>query len=1025
MEIQAFGPFAGREVVDFDALGAQGLFLLNGSTGAGKTSVLDAIAYALYGSVPGARQGAVKRLRSHHAADGVGPEVVCEFSAGGRRLEVRRSPEWMRPAKRGTGTTKEQASTQLREKSGDAWVVLSQRNDEAAVEIEGLLGMDMEQFTKVVLLAQGEFAAFLRATAQDREDLLEKLFGTEIYQDLENRLTADAKAAAADVAAGMAELAACEQLARSQADGILAGFAAEALAGDADAHPGAESGGAAEGAELFVRLTAALARAVQQAATRAAETEEQARLATAEVQAAGQRSTRHALRDAALAEHTRLADLADDADQWRGSLRRHHEAEILAAVVKSAAATAAEHRNAVAAVTLAGAAFSADALAAEVTGLAAALPNLPGVAALAAADRALTGQGAAVDAAIPDEQRLAQVTAELAAGEQALAAATGEVTVQQAAEAGGTARLLRIKDELTAVRDRAGSVQHAQQQHGTAVELMKSIKAHAAQKLRVGTLAEADLAAREEAVGAMKAWVDAIDFRLSLAAGELAAKLEDGKPCPVCGSVEHPAPSALAGSGADAVQAEKAAKQASGAADKRAAAARAALTEANQALAVLAERGGDGDPAEARAAVARATTALDEAVAAAAKLAALTTEAETLEADVGRARTALLSASQQVASLTVGNAAHAREQVTLAADLAAARAGFATLAKRSAAIAAAQRVTGDLLAALRHRAGTDTARQAAGDALAEALADSEFADDAEVRAALLSKPAAAALQEKIDAHAKAGTLNAAQLALPEVVAAGLEAESGIAAPTGTALEALREEARRRADESQAAAVRLGLAGKAAEQVAATRTAFHAHESRVAPLRERARLLGGLADAVRGGGDNLLKMTLTSYVLAARLEQVAVAASLRLSTMSDGRYTLSHTDARAGGNRKSGLGLEVVDGWTQQSRDTATLSGGESFMASLSLALGLADVVQHESGGLDIETLFVDEGFGSLDEESLEQVMDALEGLRDGGRMVGLVSHVAEMKSRIPVHLHVTKGRHGSTLALARDGDDAA
>ena len=176
----------------------------------------------------------------------------------------------------------------------------------------------------------------------------------------------------------------------------------------------------------------------------------------------------------------------------------------------------------------------------------------------------------------------------------------------------------------------------------------------------------------------------------------------------------------------------------------------------------------------------------------------------------------------------------------------------------------------------------------------------------------------------------------------------------------------------------------------------------------------------MAEAARGGGDNNYRMSLNSYVLAARLEQVAAAASERLIGMSDGRYTLQHTDAKAARGQKSGLGLEVVDQWTGQRRDTATLSGGESFMASLALALGLADVVQMESGGVDIETLFVDEGFGSLDEQSLEQVMDALEGLRDGGRVVGLVSHVAEMKQRITTQLQVVKGRNGSTLHILDD-----
>ena|SRR5215217_4948780 len=131
-------------------------------------------------------------------------------------------------------------------------------------------------------------------------------------------------------------------------------------------------------------------------------------------------------------------------------------------------------------------------------------------------------------------------------------------------------------------------------------------------------------------------------------------------------------------------------------------------------------------------------------------------------------------------------------------------------------------------------------------------------------------------------------------------------------------------------------------------------------------------------------------------------------------MSDGRYALVHSDATAG-NKRSGLGLNVIDGWTGNRRDTSTLSGGESFMASLALALGLADVVQQEAGGLDIETLFVDEGFGSLDDQALEQVMDALEGLRSGGRVVGLVSHVPELKQRVSAQLQVVKGRQGSSL----------
>jgi exonuclease SbcC len=217
-----------------------------------------------------------------------------------------------------------------------------------------------------------------------------------------------------------------------------------------------------------------------------------------------------------------------------------------------------------------------------------------------------------------------------------------------------------------------------------------------------------------------------------------------------------------------------------------------------------------------------------------------------------------------------------------------------------------------------------------------------------------------------------------------------------------------------------------LAAGLAEKSVRTLGAIAANYAQLAEAgrepRERAQLLTAVAEAARGAGENNYRMSLNSYVLAARLEQVAVAASERLIGMSDGRYTLQHTDAKAARGAKSGLGLEVVDQWTGQQRDTATLSGGESFMASLALALGLADVVQQESGGVEIETLFVDEGFGSLDEQALEQVMDALEGLRDGGRVVGLVSHVGEMKQRISTQLQVVKGRNGSTLHISDDAE---
>ncbi|MGW7290354.1 SbcC/MukB-like Walker B domain-containing protein, partial [Streptomyces sp. NPDC054847] len=184
-----------------------------------------------------------------------------------------------------------------------------------------------------------------------------------------------------------------------------------------------------------------------------------------------------------------------------------------------------------------------------------------------------------------------------------------------------------------------------------------------------------------------------------------------------------------------------------------------------------------------------------------------------------------------------------------------------------------------------------------------------------------------------------------------------------------------------------------------------------------PLREEYDLVARLASLTAGtSADNERKMRLESYVLAARLEQVAAAATVRLQRMSSGRYTLIHSDARTGGKR-AGLGLRVVDAWTGRERDTATLSGGETFFASLALALGLADVVTDEAGGMRLDTLFIDEGFGSLDDQTLDEVLDVLDSLRERDRSVGIVSHVGDLRRRIPAQLEVVKDRGGSAVRL--------
>ncbi|GAA1259831.1 hypothetical protein GCM10009657_38870 [Oryzihumus leptocrescens] len=258
----------------------------------------------------------------------------------------------------------------------------------------------------------------------------------------------------------------------------------------------------------------------------------------------------------------------------------------------------------------------------------------------------------------------------------------------------------------------------------------------------------------------------------------------------------------------------------------------------------------------------------------------------------------------------------------------------------------------------------------------------------------------------------------ARLADPEVVAA-----RDAAVPDLDRLTHERDAAGRALG---AARDRHTLAERASSQLRQLHTAVRAVLDRLGPAEDEAALVQELAECVAGTStNNALRMRLSSYVLAARLEEVTLLANERLRTMSDGRYALEYTDALAARGARSGLGLRVRDAWTGLPRDTSTLSGGEAFMASLALALGLGDAVKAEAGGLDLQTLFVDEGFGTLDEDSLEQVMAVLDGLREGGRAVGIVSHVAELRQRIPVQLRVTKTQRGSELAVRIEDAPAA
>jgi len=1024
LEISAFGPFAGTERIDFDRLSSHGLFLLNGATGAGKTSVLDAICFALYGSVPGARQDG-KRLRSDHAEAAAEPRVTCEFSAKGRHFEVSRSPAWDKPSARGrNGFTVQQANTLLRERIDGAWVEKSGRNDEAGAEITDVLGMNRDQFTRVVMLPQGDFAAFLRSKASDRLELLQSLFGTQRFEAVEQELSRQAQTAKAEVANLNAKL----DLLLAQAESETA-----ALELDPDGAPGRDEPDA-----LLAWLDAAAAAAVEGRRSAAGGAEKQAADQASLLEAANARANRHA--KLAAAEQRRIdADAAAPVLAGKAvTLGLHRQAEMLGGQLQAV-------ESAAAAEDLAGTALL-DA-ARQLRSAAATDPELAGQDVLDAgvptaddddADPVRAGKSVMLDSAavrgtlarlrslhavlterLPDEARFLGLTQrgsrlrlqlqELEKGRLAGAAALDTLRTESAALSAG----------IRPLEDLAAEVQLRTKEATAADELVTIVGRFLAAEAECAATAGQHAAALSTHQDRRQHWLDLREQRLTNAAAELATQLLAGVPCPVCGSPEHPAPAPAAASALAVAEAEKAAQLASDTAEETVAALGRELAEAQQNVAVLAAQGGNTPAGEAREEAALARERADDAVRAATDLAASRARMAELEAEIADAERAQADAASGIAQ-TQSTIAEIDEQAqALEATLDKLRAGHATLEQRIAALTATTAVLehADAAHSAHEQAAARTAEARRN--LEEALPGAGFSTEAAAREALLPAPVATSLETAI----RAGQDEAARIqelfAGEDLALAAAERAAGDIV-SDAALEELRTESAAAERKAREAVLAAGLAENSLRILGRIAGDYADLAAAGREPRDRAAMLTAVADTAKGGGDNTYRMSLNSYVLAARLEQVAVAASERLIGMSDGRYTLQHTDAKAARGAKSGLGLEVVDEWTGQRRDTATLSGGESFMASLALALGLADVVQHESGGVDIETLFVDEGFGSLDEQALEQVMDALESLRDGGRVVGLVSHVAEMKQRIGTQLQVVKGRSGSTLHISDD-----
>ncbi|WP_405509981.1 SMC family ATPase [Streptomyces cyaneofuscatus] len=993
LTLTAFGPFGATQEVDFDALSSAGLFLLHGPTGAGKTSVLDAVCYALYGAVPGARQSPGATLRSDHAPADLPTEVQLELTVGGRRLEVTRSPAQPRPKKRGGGFTQEKAQSRLRERDPEGdWQGLSKSHQEIGEELAQLIGMSRDQFCQVVLLPQGDFARFLRSDAEARGKLLGKLFDTRRFAAVEERLAELRRAAEARVKSGDEQILALAQRV-AQAGGPAATEAAP---------PTVRAGepGLAEAVLEWAAIARSAAREhLDIAHAVVADAEDRQLAARRALDAERERARLQERYAETLRRAEALEERRPEHDRCQEQLERARKADRVAPALELREEAERAYRSASEALDRA-----RGLLPDELTGA--------GADQLAELERRFQQELYALETAREAEKRSARIDEERVRLNREAQADDELIRDADAWLADWDTTRTALKDRIDASQEAATRAEQLAGQLAPARRRLDAARRRDALATDVQRAEEEHTAARERELDARTFSLDLRERRLRGIAAELAAELVVGAPCTVCGSPEHPAP-ASPGEGHVDRAAEEKALAAQRSAEK-------ARSRAEQELGLVRERHATAET-EARGDDASGTPTMAELRSLVDRLTDEHTEAHHLAAGTHAAREALAVAEgehaerldqrqealRRISARTAAREALDREQAGLEDRITAARGESESVAAHADRLTRRVALLADAAEAVRAEQDAAQRRKEADDRLSDAAFKAGFDTPQAAAATLLGAAAQRDLQHRVDAwQAEAAAVADRRTERDAREAAERPAAQAAAAEGAheTAEWLLREASSARAAARDRCAELDRLSGRTAEEV-----------RRLGPVRQEYERIARLAGLTAGtSADNERKMRLEAYVLAARLEQVAAAATARLQRMSSGRYTLVHSDARTGG-RRAGLGLHVVDAWTGSERDTSTLSGGETFFASLALALGLADVVTEEAGGVRLDTLFIDEGFGSLDDQTLDEVLDVLDSLRERDRSVGIVSHVADLRRRIPARLEVVKDRHGSTV----------
>lgn len=1022
LTMDAVGPFPGHEVIDFEAFSDAGRFLLSGPTGAGKSTIIDAIVFALYGKVSGGRDSSDSRIRSRYASEQAKTEVELIFSTSSGNYKVRRQPAYERVKKNGKGVTKQNAKAwlfKLDEQLREVSEPLTKTSD-VGTEITRIVGLSREQFTQTVVLPQGKFAQFLRSTSKDRQDLLQELFGTAIFEDLQLDLVERARKVKKNQEALDATLRANLGVLASLLDEAPQLDPARCLVYEPVPEVDCEFNPLETAWDSrFKPLTPWL--------------EHNQRCANLEVSALREqedklRSDFAYQRDLAARQERYLA-LTKEHEQLvaQGPAQRQRLAQIQALQALSdlkpwhEQLKQAQDQQAVAQRQLSQA-LALEQLESDERAQAVLQPlDYRGAQALSVQ---LTAQVAALNPQVELEAGLAGRRRDLQTKTQAHESASAKLAQGRERENQLPTQIASKQELLEQLNEQAATLPTAQLAQEQAAQTLKLAKAHEQlvedqqQALKLQQLVALELKqASQKHKHMLEQW-------LSQSALNLAQNLVDGAPCPVCGATEHPAPATQGGENISQDQLDQALEEVNEAQEE--------LSQASEKVTKLAAQL-EAQPCqlspaqareqlqEAKAALAAAKQASEQASSCKAQIAELNAQLEALRADNQTAQARLAGDAKEIQLLGEKIDADAASLSCEGFESVAAKVEY--LSQLAAALEQLANAAQELDQCKKH------AQQAADSFAAQwAHASESFADHS-------AKPAAPAPTDPVEteptqaeptqdtsaANVQDGYAQACQafagldLAALKATSASYEKSLSINQAALAELEGI-ELTPPPLEQTQAQLEQAQAKTQACQTYASTWQAFAGQvNAQLAKLNELLARRSKASDkdaqllalASAANGDNHARLTLSAWVLQAHFRQVLVFANERLGVIGAGRYELINVDSEEDTRQqKQGLGLAVVDHLSGTTRSPRTLSGGESFYVSLALALALADVVATQNGGIEMNTLFIDEGFGSLDEGTLAEVMDVLGALHSGGRVVGIVSHVSELKRAIPAAVEV-------------------